>query len=369
MFIFMKNPLKIFLIRRYQPHWSQHSGINQFLKYMDKELFQITEHVVLPNQNKTRPIRFLKRKISDFLRKGGPPYYQINDFLAELHGLCDLFRQKYDILFYLDGEHSLNFLPSWISRFSNLVNRPRVIAMYHQPPDKLHTLIDMDALRKLDRAIVLSEIQADDLSRYLPRKNIITVLHGIDVDFFRPDISKKDNEKFRCLSVGYWLRDYDTVIKAAESLKDYSTIEFHIVSSKVNPPSDLKNVHVHKDISDDALLKLYQKSDILFMPLLDATANNVILEALACGLPVITTELPGTKAYLTGQEGFLVPPGELDSYINKLLFLYKNRGKEDQMPLKARKRAEELSWPNFSRKLEKLLLEITQREQCSNSKP
>jgi len=365
----MKNPLKIFLIRRYQPHWSQHSGINQFLKYMDKELFQITEHVVLPNQNKTRPIRFLKRKISDFLRKGGPARYHVNDFLAELHGLCDFFRHKYDILFYLDGEHSLNFLPGWISRFSNFVNRPRVIAMYHQPPERLHSLINMDIVHRLDHVIVLSQVQVDDLAQYIPREKISIVLHGIDVDYFHPDEAKKKLEKFICLSVGYWLRDYDTIVRVAKRLKEYANIEFHIVSSKFNPPTRLSNIHVHKNISDAELLSLYQRANALLMPLLDATANNVILEALACGLPVITTELPGTKAYLTGQEGFLVPPGELDLYINKLLFLYKNRGKEDQMPLKARKRAEELSWPNFSRKLEKLLLEITQREQCSNSKP
>ena len=137
-------------------------------------------------------------------------------------------------------------------------------------------------------------------------------------------------------------------------MKGYSDIEFHIVSSRVNLPNSLANTYVYKDISDAELLNLYQKANVLFLPLLDAIANNVILEALACGLPVITTKLPGTMEYLTEQEGILISPQKPELYLKELMDLYEKRDELDRKSEHARKRAVELSWPNFAGKIEKL---------------
>jgi glycosyltransferase involved in cell wall biosynthesis len=42
---------------------------------------------------------------------------------------------------------------------------------------------------------------------------------------------------------------------------------------------------------------LYNDSRLLFLPLIDATANNSLLEASACGVPVITSDLPAVREY------------------------------------------------------------------------
>ena len=350
----MNNPFKIYLIRTFQAHWSQHSGINQFVKYIDQSRFQIKEHLVMRNRSNFGLVRYAKRKISDAVRRGGTGSYMINDFLAEINGFRYFANKGYDVLFYLDGEHSLNYLPKWLRKGYHRKKPPKIIAMFHQPPERLCQLSNMDVLHRIDHAIVLSQVQADHLSQYLPKEKISTVLHGIDVDYFHPGEAKKKSGKFICLSVGYWLRDYDTVVRVAERLKEYADIEFHIVSSEVNPPTRLRNIHMHKNISDAELLSLYQRANVLLMPLLDATANNVILEALACGLPVITTKLPGTMEYLTGQEGILISPQKPELYLKELMNLYEKRDELDRKSEHARKRAVELSWPNFARKIEKL---------------
>jgi glycosyltransferase involved in cell wall biosynthesis len=349
----MNNPLKIYLIRTFYRHWSQHSGINQFVKYIDRSQFQIKEHLVMRNRSNLGLVRYAKRKISDAVRRGGPGAYMINDFLAEINGFRYFARKGYDVLFYLDGEHSLNYLPKWLRRGYHRRKPPKIVAMFHQPPERLCQLSNIDMLHRIDHAIVLSQVQADSLSQHLPKEKISTVLHGIDVDYFHPERSKK-KKKFICLSVGTWLRDYDTVVRVAERLKVYTDIEFHIVSSEVNPPTRLSNIHMHKNISDAELLSLYQRANVLLMPLFDATANNVILEALACGLPVITTKLPGTMEYLTGQEGILISPQKPELYLKELMDLYEKRNRLDSKSEYARKRAVELSWPNFAGKIEKL---------------
>ncbi len=348
--------MKIFLIRSLQPHWGQHSGINQFIKYVDPSLIKVSEHVVDRTQSAFAPIRFLKRIISTRLSKGGPKVYRTGDFRAEISALMHVILFGYDVVFYLDGEHSLNKLPKILAKIGNRRKKPKIIAMFHQPPETLHTLINADVFKSIDHAIVLSRLQANDLVRFLPRSRISELLHGIDVDYFQPDPSRKEKDKFICLSVGYWLRDYDTVLAVSERMKGFPDIEFHIVSSKVCPPAGSINIRVHKNVSDEDLLHLYQKADVFFMPMLDATANNAILEALACGVPIVTTQLPGIESYLSEKEAILIEPGNPERYENAILALHNDRTIATRMSEQARAKADELSWTKFARQIEHIIL-------------
>ncbi len=351
------QPLKIFLIRTFQSHWGEHSGINQFIKYIDRSRFEVKEHIVYRKRSKFAPFRLLKRFISTYLSRGGPKVYCTDDFLAEISALIHVVLFDYDVVFYLDGEHSLNKLPKILARFGNKDKRPKIITMFHQPPEILHTLINTDVLKFIDHAIVLSRLQADDLARFMPRDSISELLHGIDVEYFRPDTSRKEKDKFICLSVGNWLRDYDTVIAVSERMRKYPNIEFHIVSAKVSPPEEPGNIHVHKNISDESLLHLYQKADVFFMPMLDATANNAILEALACGVPIITTRLSGIESYISAKEAILIEPGNPALYQDAILTLFCDRTILPRMSERARARAVELSWENFARQIEHIIVD------------
>jgi glycosyltransferase involved in cell wall biosynthesis len=53
----------------------------------------------------------------------------------------------------------------------------------------------------------------------------------------------------------------------------------------------------HQDLTDEALRSLYQSSTLMFMPMEDSGANTAIVEALACGLPIVTTDVGGIRNY------------------------------------------------------------------------
>ena len=72
----------------------------------------------------------------------------------------------------------------------------------------------------------------------------------------------------------------------------------------------LTNVELHSSINDKSLLRLYQSAQILLLPLLDCTANNALLEGMACGLPVVTTDLPAIKDYVNDDCSILAPKGD-----------------------------------------------------------
>jgi glycosyltransferase involved in cell wall biosynthesis len=103
-------------------------------------------------------------------------------------------------------------------------------------------------------------------------------------------------------------------------------------------------VLVHRDIDDQALRRTYQQADVLFLPLLDATANNALLEGMACGLPVVSTDLPAVRAYVGDGGALLVPAGSVDGYAQALLALQADPARRRALAQGARRRAEELDW-------------------------
>ncbi len=355
----MDDPTKnITIVRKHYSHWSRHSGINQFIKYLNINKFRIKE--------KTVPIRhniFYKLLSSFFLNilkkdKGDSSQYSLNDLAAEISVFTSSIYFKTDIVHILDAEHSLMFLSQWFNKYRARINMPKIIAMFHQPPSILDSLINPGIVMEIDHVIVLSPEQVTYFEQFLPSQKISMILHGIDVEYFKPGVVPEDKKKFMCLGGGNWLRDYSSFIKTARILKSYPDIEFHIISSKTEAPLDLQKVFVHKNIPDDEMLKLYQTSDVLFMPLEDSTANNVLLEGIACGLPVVSTDLTAVREYLPGKEAFLVEGNSPDKFAEILLSLYHNPKKIREASGSARTRAVELSWPTIAEKYGEIYLDL-----------
>ena len=59
------------------------------------------------------------------------------------------------------------------------------------------------------------------------------------------------------------------------------------------------------DLGDDDLRQHYQSAALLLLPLRDVTASNAILEALACGLPIVISDVGGARDYVDESCGFL----------------------------------------------------------------
>ena len=96
------------------------------------------------------------------------------------------------------------------------------------------------------------------------------------------------------------------------------------------------------------------KPDLLFMPLKDATANNAVLEGIACGLPVLTTDLVSTREYLDHTDAMFVKNNEVDAFRTHILELARDRDKCARYGESSRRRALDLSWPNVAKQYEKL---------------
>ena len=105
----------------------------------------------------------------------------------------------------------------------------------------------------------------------------------------------------------------------------------------------LSNVTWHSDISEEMLLALYRQADCFLIPLLDCTANNAILEAVACGIPIVATDLPAIKTYLDDSMSVLCR--SVDEFCDALQMLRQSRSLIKKMSANARRLAvENFDW-------------------------
>lgn len=338
-------PKRIHLIRTYYSHWAKYSGYHQFSKYICPTRFLVDVQVV-PRGDNHFPVSNAKLRlyVGDVMRKFSAKAYDLNNLVGEIVALREWWSGGFDLLHYLDGEHSLQLLPFTFHKLSFLRTRPPIVATFHQPPTKLSSLLNSKVVRQLDHVIVLSPEQKSYFEQYLPESKVSLILHGINVDHYCPGSGEKYEGKLKCITVGSWLRDYECVLEVARLLVSNRNIEFHLVSAELAEQDVPENVHVYCRLEDAELVRMYQDSSVLFIPLRDSTANNVILEGIACGLPVVVSDLPGVKAYVPGDEAILVKDNSREKFASALLGLQQNRKRLADMALCARQRALELSW-------------------------
>jgi len=80
-------------------------------------------------------------------------------------------------------------------------------------------------------------------------------------------------------------------------------------------------------------------ADVLVLPSLSEGRPTVVIEAMACGLPVVGTDIPGTRELVSPElTGFLVPPRDCDALAERLIELALNQGMRAAMGQEARRK-------------------------------
>ena len=349
--------LNVQILRTLYPHWGQHSGIHQFVKYLDSQQYDVEVRVV-PDNDEDFPIKdpIVRSGLRTYVQRWGMAWYKLSDLVAEIVALQKCWTRSVNIVHFLDGEHSAQFLPGLCKLFPN---QTKLVANYHQPPELLDSLLNQQVISQLDTIIVVSPEQVSYFKNLTDPDRVQLILHGIDIDYFKPKQLTKRSSRCRCLTVGKYLRDFYTLRQVAQMLEHRHDIEFHVVSSEATEVEGLSNVTIHQGIDDAKLLDLYQQSDILFLPLIQSTANNALLEGMACGLPIISTELTSVRAYVTGKESILIEDNSPKLFAEAILRLANDEVERQRMSKEARRRATELSWQDIASAYQTIYLQLT----------
>jgi glycosyltransferase involved in cell wall biosynthesis len=84
----------------------------------------------------------------------------------------------------------------------------------------------------------------------------------------------------------------------------------------------------------------------------------VVLEAMACGLPVIVTANGPGDVVRDGVDGFVVPPRDEEAICDRLERLYRDRELRDAMARNASERARQFDWPAYAARVLDVLGEL-----------
>jgi glycosyltransferase involved in cell wall biosynthesis len=117
----------------------------------------------------------------------------------------------------------------------------------------------------------------------------------------------------------------------------------------------LDRVHFGGQIGQADLPRWYQMADIYISPSHVDGSSVSLMEALACGLPCLVSDIPGNQEWIVeGENGWLFRDGDVDDLADKILYAIKSRRLFKKMGESARKTAEQKAdWTkNFGKLLE-----------------
>jgi glycosyltransferase involved in cell wall biosynthesis len=331
------------------PHWGGHSGYTQLIHQLDRRRFCAIPHGASDSDaDLARWLAPVRPWLGRFIRRGRMPWYKLSDLNAEMAALAGCLMGRFDIVHFLDGEHSAQFLPRLVRRLPGV----RTVATFHQPPDVARQVVNPDLLRWLDHILLVSPSQLPFFEPHVPKDRLHVLLHGVDAGFFHPAPSPNPTDRIRCITAGHWLRDWRVFESVARALAADERIAFDVVTDRKLDLGHLPNVTIHADIDDAALASLYRSVDVLFLPLVQSTANNTLLEGIASGLAGVITDLEAVRAYLPDGEALLVAENQVDAFVAALQRLRHDVALRHALGRRARARAEQLAWPRLIRNYE-----------------
>lgn len=236
----------------------------------------------------------------------------------------------------------------------------------------------LKAIKKSFRTITVSNnLKKCILDYYHDLNNLIVIPNGVDKESFSyiPHLSqhRKQKNSKRILMVGNLIKQkgQHLLVDALKRYENYNpAIRVYFVgmgelSSFIKANSILANgirLIYLGFIPNDCLVNIYNKMD-LFCLLSESEGNpNVVLEALASGLPVLATNVGDLSSIINEDNGYILESRDIKSILKGLEFcLNKNWDRE-----KISKSVNSLSWEVTVNKINTIFSELVSYHKIAN---
>jgi glycosyltransferase involved in cell wall biosynthesis len=197
----------------------------------------------------------------------------------------------------------------------------------------------------------------------LPKSKLIVNPYGSDLSKFFP--SSKNNEKFTILTVGHGsFRKGLIYVLGAHKLIKGDFIHYHVGSienyikkfSKTFP-----NFRHIESQSQEKLRDYYQKSDVFVLASLEEGLSLTLLEAMACGLPIITTRNSGVESIKSKLKfNKIIKPKSSNEIAEKINLFVNNPSLQKEYSKNSLKTVSEggFSWLNYGKRYCENLMEL-----------
>lgn len=212
-----------------------------------------------------------------------------------------------------------------------------------------------------DRVICYTEEEKGAMEKLGVDGGKIRVIHnGIDTDLFRP--ADKVGAGDRLLWIGRFVpgKGVEYLVDAfAEAINVRPGLSLTMVGQgpqldgikeKIRGLGLDQAIRIVEFVPNEALPDVYRDADIFLLSSLAEGVPRTLLEAMACGLPVICTGLPQLKRIVHGC-GLTVPPGDSHTLAKAIQMLVSNPGLAHELGVGGRERVQKnYSWDDTVQK-------------------
>jgi glycosyltransferase involved in cell wall biosynthesis len=275
----------------------------------------------------------------------------------------------------------------WACRFALKEKKPYLISIRgvlsdfpqkkRNLPKKIFNLLLKNSLNNSRKVIAQSEIEKGDIQK-CGFKNIAIIHNGIDKGTFsilpeRGLFRKKYQIKEEDIIILFLgrineIKGLKYLIKAIKEIKD-NNIKLVIVGPDDNYCSKLLKLINQTNTKDKIILinGLYNQeklevlvsADIFCLPSLYDCAPNSMLEACACGLPIITTYNNGLYKIIENGAGIVINSKNSEEIRKAILYLVRNPRIRDIMGKNARDIVfSRYTWDKIANNIEKLYFNV-----------
>ncbi|MGB7582288.1 MAG: glycosyltransferase family 4 protein [Sedimentisphaerales bacterium] len=191
--------------------------------------------------------------------------------------------------------------------------------------------------------------------RFLPSANIDIIPNGIDLDKFHPVANKELSGELKLLTVGRLsvTKRFEMLVEAVEILNKQGKNVRLTISGGGGLLDELKNIVEQKKLTNvinltgrietEKMPDVYRQHDMFVSASMQEGMSNAMLEAMASGLPIITTKCEGVEE-LISDNGIVVGTDSAESLAEAIIKLADNRQQYKMMCAAARSQAVKFGW-------------------------
>jgi glycosyltransferase involved in cell wall biosynthesis len=255
-------------------------------------------------------------------------------------------------------------------------------SLHHTAQDRLHGTTDPPALHRritrikdqeialADHVLTVSALARDTyVAAGLPAGRVHAVTLGADLELFTPAglPAERPAAGFRFVFCGAAIhrKGFDLLLAA------FDRVHAAAPGARlrwIGPAGDAAGllagcaaaaagaVSAAGPLAQEELAAELRRADCLVLPSRNDSYGMVVAEALACGVPVLVSDMVGAKQLVApGQNGWIVPHGDAVALAERMAWCVENRAAVHGMRERCRQSAAAAGWPAYHDRLTELL--------------
>lgn len=282
-------------------------------------------------------------------------------------------RHDFDIV------HCHGIFPPELAYWSARYTRNFLVVTFHTVTPELPNFISKAVaylLKEIDRKIKVKIAVSQGCRRWAEKffsGDFRVIPNGVDIERFHPKILPVIEQKNPLIlfvgrleerkGLNTLILALPEIIKYHPEIKlvvvGYGPLKHHYLKLAASLAVDPALMLVDA-IPNDLLPGYYASATVFVAPTIGKEAMGIVLlEALACGRPVIASDIPGYKEIITnGINGILVPPNNPQVLAQEIITLLDSRKLRSELAYQARLRAQDFDWGKIAQAVEQVYKEV-----------